>query len=112
MWGAFLSCAGMGMLALLGAFLLYTGRLGPDSRWGRRYQDKDIDSYFRNGPFAMLPFGVTLLIFAAGVLVDEGSRARTVLLAFGFPLLIFSVIVPFFPPVWLKPRWVREMESR
>jgi hypothetical protein len=68
---------------------------------------------WRNAPFAMIPFGIFLLSGAGAVLCSEaGSEAAVgVFTVIMLVALVLSLVWNFKPPEFMKPRWLRDVES-
>jgi hypothetical protein len=104
-WGALAfggACVVLGVAVRLGyqrsAFLWYNVDSAPKA--------------LKNGPFALIPFGLFFVLLPGGALLqrhgEEGLGTTALLGAF------LSVAVGFWfglrPPAWMKPTWLRNME--
>ena len=108
--GFFVFLIGAGYL-VFGA-LVRSGRLGRGSTWYRTYRDRNIPAYMRNSPFALVPFGAGAVLVAASLpLLGRADDVAVAMIALAFVSFAGGTVVAFRPPVWMKPRWLREEET-
>lgn len=80
-----------------------------------RYVNRRLPPYLRNGPLALIPMGLAILLpsaaMALGQLLPSPAAANvTVFLGMmiGLGCGIFGVRCAYRPPGWLMPRWLRD----
>src|SRR5213080_91117 len=68
---------------------------------------------WRNAPFALLGFGIWLIAGAAAIVFSDAGieAAGGVFALIAFVALIVSFVWLFKPPEFMKPRWLRQVES-
>ena len=112
MIGPFLVFLMLGLFCLTVGVMVRNGAIGSGSRLHQRHEDPSVPAYFRNGVFALIPLGTTLLICAAGVLlraVDETLATTAVMAA--VVLGVVGLVMPLRPPAFTKPRWLRSLNN-
>jgi hypothetical protein len=98
LWGA--ACLGLG----------YRVRAGKTRTFYARYRRNIL---FHNAAFVLIPFGVFLVSGGAAIASADAEIgiAVALLTPIAFVALILSVVWLFKPPEFLKPRWLRKVES-
>ena len=66
--------------------------------------------WWRNIPFALLPFSAFIILSLVAVAVSS-VHAQTVLMLCAFAFLIIGLVFLARPPRFLKPEWLIEHES-
>ena len=82
-----------------------------------RYFDKSWPFYYRNRAFALIPGGVTFLLWGIASVFAEVSGGRwlfveAALVMLGLLAVPVAIVLQYLPPDWLKPEWLREEERR
>jgi hypothetical protein len=111
-WLEFVVSLLLGSGALVLGVLLRAGKLRSRFEW---YFDPTMPRVLRHLPFAVIPFGLMFLAGAvafSATLVD-GDALLVVLAAIPAALIAFIVGAVFVlrPPAWMKPAWIREIET-
>ena len=98
-----------GLLAIVFGVLSIRGSW---RRWEPWHRNPNLPFYLRNGAFAMIPFGVTLLGLSGAILT--GNRHHTVATVCVLAVFAGFVVGIWFmarPPGFLKPDWLRREEQ-
>jgi hypothetical protein len=107
-WGVLLAIA-FGALCVALAFLVRAGR----NRSFYPVYQTDAPPWVRNRVFVLLPFGVALIAGGAAATFSNGDngtgRGVTTLITIVAGAL--SIVWMFRPPEFMKPRWLRDVES-
>jgi hypothetical protein len=74
------------------------------------YPSYRTDVWYRNGPFALLPFGLWLLA-GSGAILASNEAVVGLFAMIGFVVLALSLVWLFRPAELIKPRWLREVEA-
>jgi hypothetical protein len=95
--------SGVGLMIRLG--ILRNG-------WPTRYANRNLPAPMRYAPFAMLPFGVGILLLVPSLACSPGqcSSVADLLEPIGLAVVLVSVVALFLPFAVLKPKWLVESE--
>src|SRR6059058_1354364 len=96
----------MGVLALMEAALVKTGRL---RWWARWYRNPDAPIWLRHAAFAFGPVGLGFLFGALGGWELErstGSSFGVMAVVVALLFLATAGLILLRPPRWVKPTWV------
>jgi hypothetical protein len=84
-------------------------RLGNSKEW---FLTTGSRSFFGAANYPVLmPLAVPLAIFGLCLLTDTPQRAQSLLTYAFLPSLVLALIVAFWRPRWLLPRWVRQLKE-
>jgi hypothetical protein len=103
----------MGGILAFGVFGLIHGiqiRAGESRTFYPRYRTNYV---YRNGPFTLIPGGIWLIAGAGTIIAShhDAGVAVAVLAPITLVTLMLSVVWLFKPPNFMKPRWLREVDS-
>jgi hypothetical protein len=103
----------MGGILAFGVFGLIHGiriRAGESRTFYPRYPTHYM---YRNGPFTLIPGGIWLIAGAGTIIAShhDAGVVVAVLAPITLVALVLSVVWLFKPPDFMKPRWLREVES-
>jgi hypothetical protein len=101
------------------AFTLIVGvvgfafRLGHLRRLGWAYIDPDWSRsrYYANGLFTLIPGSLTFGLGCILFFVPEDSPFGAWILLLAFPLMVWTIVTVFYPARFLKPKWIRQIDS-
>jgi hypothetical protein len=94
-----------GLAFIVGGLLFHLGC------WRSWYLTPDTIFGARPALYGFVPMGLAIICFAIVILLPSLETRRTVGAYVILPLAILAVILSFWQPKWLKPKWVRWLEE-
>ena|SRR5437016_6173316 len=93
-------------LLIIAFGLLLTGAgiyayVGKNAAWLHRYHGP-----FVNGVYSYLPYGLGFTLIGLAVLAGPAPWAGPLVLA-AFVLMLVGIILWFWHPYWIRPKWLR-----
>ena len=94
-----------------GVWLVWSGLQLHLGYWRRWYLMEDTIFAARPGLYGLVPAGMAVICLAVILLLPTLEARRTGGAYVVVPLCILAVILTFWHPRWLKPKWVRWLEE-
>jgi hypothetical protein len=103
----------VGIMLAWGAICLVHGYRVRSGRSRTFYPSYRTNVMWRNAPFALLALGIWLIAGAAAIVLSDAGieAAGGVFALIAFVALMVSLVWLFKPPEFMKPRWLRQVES-
>ena len=82
-----------------------------DRPWYGRYRSRGGSNFFRNGPFALIPFGLAIILGGLALpLLDVSRRTGMAVMIVALVFTAVGTAIGMRPPSWSKPAWLRYEE--
>jgi hypothetical protein len=94
-----------------GMWLVWSGLRLHLGYWRRWYLMEDTIFAARPALFGLAPAGMAVVCFSVSLLLPTLGARRIVAAYVVVPLVILAVILSFWQPKWLKPKWVCWLEE-
>jgi hypothetical protein len=94
-----------------GVWVLWSGLRLHLGHWRQWFLMEDTMFAARPVLYGLVPFGLAVICFAIDLLLPTLEARRTVAAYIVLPLIVLAVILSFWQPKWLKPKWVRWLEE-
>jgi hypothetical protein len=102
--------AALGLLGF-GAWLMWSGLQLHLGRWRRWYLMNDTMFAARPALYSLVPAGLAVICLTASLLLPTLEARRIAGAYLIVPLCILAIILSFWQPKWLKPKWVCWLEE-